>query len=414
MFFWPSFDDYYRDALERFQQEILRESDEQIIWSDIEELTKYFFSKYALSPVKFDREDISYDIKKELRRVPSHERESGYRDSGDLNFEFETVYIYLPIGSNSQIDTIKKLRGTTHYIDGFEERLTYKSSEIICVFDSKWYGGSMSEDAIATEVNSKSQRLLETINEKNASINSCNVKFLSDVKNVISSRKQKLLNDKDKITSLTQKISIPLRQKDPSSAKKIELTVNEFVHTLKPTPKLPVEYILEETILDWILTYVDQQCETFERTPASYKTLWEVELRDIILSALNWIFPKDATAETFVKKGKTDIHLKIEKWEILIFECKNWWWEKVYLETIDQLMWYVTWKENYGVIIMFSKNKDFSKILEQIPWIIQKHPQYKSGFKKINSHHFISDHTFPEDSGKTIRVHHLIYNIYSE
>jgi len=162
------------------------------------------------------------------------------------------------------------------------------------------------------------------------------------------------------------------------------------------------------------LGFVDNQCKTFERTPGSYKQLGEEQLRDIILSALNGIFEGNATGETFVKKGKTDIHLKIEKGEILIFECKNWGGEKIYLDTISQLIGYVTWRQNYGVVIMFSKNTNFTKILEQIPDIIQKHPQYTSGFKKINESHFVSEHTLPEDNGKIIKIHHLIYNIYAE
>ena len=132
------------------------------------------------------------------------------------------------------------------------------------------------------------------------------------------------------------------------------------------------------------------------------------------MSALNGIFEGDATGETFVKKGKTDIHLKIEKGEILIFECKNWGGEKIYLKTIDQLIGYVTWRQNYGVIIMFNKKKGFSKILDQIPATIQKHSCYKGRYKKISDAHFVSEHSLPEDAGKIIKIHHLIYNIYSE
>jgi hypothetical protein len=412
--FGPTFNDYYRTVTDKFNQDILRESEAQILGSDVNDLANYFCQKYALVPLEFDPSDITYEMKKEVRRVPAHQRDEFYRDGGDLNYEFEFAVVSLSIQANPNLNMFKELSGPTHYMDGFDQRVQYSNQEISYSFDTKWYGGHMDENAIAREVNDKSERLIKTLTDKNSSIESGNAALLREIHSAIEKRKQKLLADQDKLNSLTQKIKIPLKKKDNPGATKIHLSTRNFVKVVKPTPRLPEEYTLEESMLGEILSFVDGQCKTFEKTPGSYKQLGEEQLRDIILSALNGIFDGNATGETFVKKGKTDIHLKIEKGEILIFECKNWGGEKIYLDTVDQLMGYVTWRQNYGVVIMFSKNKDFSKILTQIPDIIQKHTQYKSGFKKLSSNHFVSDHTLPEDSGKTIRIHHLIYNIYSE
>lgn len=412
--FGPTFSDYYRKAIETFNQELLRESDEQILGSDVDNLADFYFQKYALVPLSFDPVDISYDIRKEVRRVPANQRERDYSYEGDLDFEYEIGSVCLTVGQNPNLDWIQKLSGPTHYMDGFENDLKYSTNEIAYTFIIKGYGFSMDEDRVANEVNTKSERLVKTFTDKNTSIVSENEVFLRNIKEAIKRRKDKILADKEKFSSLTQKIKIPLKQKVMPNATKINVDVKQFVKIVKPTPKLPEEYTLEETILKEILNYVDNQCKTFERTPSSYKSLGEEQMRDIILSALNGIFEGNATGETFVKKGKTDIHLKIEKGEILIFECKNWGGEKIYLDTITQLTGYVTWRQNYGVVVMFCKNKDFSKILDQLPEIIQKHPQYKSGYKQISQGHYVSDHCLPEDTAKVIKVHHLIYNIYSE
>lgn len=413
--FGPSFDDYYREAIKKFNQDILIESDAQILGSEIDELAKFYCQNYALVPVDFDPADISYEIKKEVRRVPASQREDFYRNDGNIEWEYEVGVISLPIRPNQNLEWIKKLSGPTHTMDGFDQRVGYDSTEITYSFDIKWYGGSLSEDAIANEVNTKSERMLDSLNQKNFSIESGNANLLKEIKETVSKRKQKLIADKEKLSTLTHKIKIPLKQKNlPETNNRISVDAKKFVHIVRPTPKLLEEYTLEESILIDILKFVDNQCKTFEKTPSSYKQLGEEQLRDIILSALNGIFEGDATGETFVKKGKTDIHLKIEKGEILIFECKNWGGEKVYLETIDQLIGYVTWRQNYGVVIMFCKNKDFSKILDQIPATIQKHSCYKGGYKKLGDTHFVSEHSLPEDGGKIIKIHHMIYNIYSE
>jgi hypothetical protein len=412
--FGPSFNDYYRTVLDKVKQDILNESEAQILGSNIDELGTFYFGKYALQVLEFDEASVECDFTKQVRRVPAHQRESFYRNEGDIDWEYESAVILLPIQPNPNLDWIKKLQGASRTLDGFDDRISYSTNEISYTFDTKWYGGSMNEDAIAQEINTKSKRLIDTLTQKNNNIAHENFQFLSAIKEAITQRKTKLEADKAKVSSLTQKIQIPIRQKIMGVPKKITTNVREFVRVVKPEPRLPEEYRLEESLLGDILMYVDSQCQTFERTPASYQKLGEEELRDIVLSALNGIFEGNATGETFVKKGKTDIHLKIDKGEILIFECKNWGGEKIYLDTIDQLIGYVTWRQNYGVIIMFCKNKDFSKILAQVPGIIQKHSLYVSGCKQISASHFVSEHSLPEDSGKVIKIHHLIYNLYSE
>lgn len=412
--FGPTFSDYYQQTIEKVRQDILQESDGQILGSDIDDLANYYYQKYALTPIHFEPDDISFEPQKQVRMVPASMREHGYQSEGDINWEYESIKLSIPIQPNLNLAMIKDLGGAGRYLDGFDESITFSLNEISYSFDTKWYGGKLDEDAIVNEINSKSDRLIGTITSKNASINNENVSFLQAIKHILIQRKDKITSDNDRINSLTQKIRIPIKRKASAAAKSITVDTKRFVQVVKPTPRLPEEYTLEESILTEILSYIDNQCISFERAPSSYKLLGEEQLRDIILAALNGIFEGNATGETFVKKGKTDIHLKIEKGEILIFECKIWGGEKLYLETIDQLTRYVTWRQNYGVVIMFCKNRDFSKILAQIPDIIQQHSQYVGGYKKAGNAHFVSDHSLPEDNGKKIRVHHLIYNLFSE
>ena len=86
----------------------------------------------------------------------------------------------------------------------------------------------------------------------------------------------------------------------------------------------------------------------------------------------------------------------------------------LYLDTIDQLLGYLTWRENYGVMITFSRRKEFSKVLEQIPGVTQRHASYAKGFRGLATSHFVSVHTLPGDKGKEVELHHLLYNLYAE
>jgi|SRR3989344_1663806 len=244
--FGPSFNDYYRKALETFNQDILRESDEQILGSDADELANYYHQKYALVPIEFNPADIAYEIKKEVRNVPAERREFGY-GSGDTDWEYEVAYISIPIDSitNVNLDWVQKLSSLgPHTLDGFEDEILYSPNEIIYSFDTKWYGGRMEEDKIANEVNSKSRRLIEVLTGKNSDIRSENDKFLQAIKNIILQRETKLNADKEKLNTLTQKINIPLKQKAVPGATKIHVDVKKFVQFVKPAPKLPAAIYL--------------------------------------------------------------------------------------------------------------------------------------------------------------------------
>jgi hypothetical protein len=65
---------------------------------------------------------------------------------------------------------------------------------------------------------------------------------------------------------------------------------------------------------------------------------------------LNGVFEGQATGETFNFQGKTDILIRAQGKNIFIAECKFWKGEKVFLETIDQLLSYLSWRDSKAAI----------------------------------------------------------------
>ena len=63
-----------------------------------------------------------------------------------------------------------------------------------------------------------------------------------------------------------------------------------------------------------------------------------------------------ATGETFNYGGKTDILIRYQGNNIFIGECKFWKGPKSYLETIDQILRYVTWRDTKVAIFVFCKD----------------------------------------------------------
>lgn len=406
--------DYYRGLFENIKKQILSEKDEYIIQSNLNELVDYYFSNNCLSPIEFDKErQENFEHRKELRTVRAHEREEFYRNEGDLDFEYESIIVTIPIIPNDNLQTILSLQSSTFSLSG-DPKVNLGHNTIAFSIDIKGYGFNYDDDKIAFLLQQKKNEIISWIDRKNADIIKENEQLKSNIKSFIENRKHKLAADKERVNALIQKINIPLKQREDEAVKRIKLDSKPLVKKIKPTPSQQEEYILDKNKVLDIISVIDNQGKQFEKTPKTYKDFKEENFRDIILVNLNSIFEGKVTGETFSNKGKTDIYLNIEKGNILICECKIWGGKQLYDETINQLLGYLTWRNNFGIIIIFAKQKNFSKILESMKDIICQHPSYMTGFKQISETHFLSHHKLKQDEFKNVEIHHLFYNLYQE
>ncbi len=99
----------------------------------------------------------------------------------------------------------------------------------------------------------------------------------------------------------------------------------------------------------------------------------EEDIRIHFLVQLNGQYEGNATGETFNLYGKTDILIRIQDRNIFIAECKFWKGPKALLESIDQILGYTNWRDTKTAILLFNRNKDFSRILEVIPETVEEH-----------------------------------------
>lgn len=414
MFNRASISDYYRKIFDKARSAILRESEAQIIGTDTVELAEYYFQQYALNPIEIDEtRDTNWEHKNYVKTIPARERESGYQNEGDLDFPCEKVIVVIPIKLNKDIRLLSELQSSRFTISFSEKEFNWNQDSISFVVETKGYGFSLDEDQIVGQIHNKIDEVNQFLDWKNNDVNRDNAGLLDNIKALINSRKQEIQKNKEQIESLTKKINIPLKKNIPQGAQRIVLDPKPIVKRIKPNPKLPEEFVLDENKVNDILEVLDNQAKSFERTPKALAPLGEEDLRDLLLANLNSIFEGKATGETFSKKGKTDIYLNIDKGNILVFECKLWGGKKLLHETIDQLRGYLTWRHNYGVIMCFSKIKAFSKILAEVPAIIQESQSFRNNFKEINKTHFSAIHIL-EDEGKEVKIHYLFYNLFSE
>ena len=416
MFARPSIADLYRLNLERAKIETMSAPDRLIEETDTEDLVEHFASKYRLTPISIDAgrpQGATY--RKRMQLVPAHRREEGYRELGDTQFEYESIRFTVPFIHNEDIHRFAELATSTMSLSWRIDQYEVTPDGITGEFDMKGYGFDYKQADQANRMLEEHKRQIsDWIGWVNADIAKENPNLKTQLTAFVNERKAKLEKDKQFIAELNSRSSTPIKIEDSEAARKIKLNTVPLVKKVAPKPSVPPEYELDSQMVLDIIAFMDNQGRQFERTSKSFADHDETAFRNTFLVTLNAIFSEKATGETFSNNGKTDIYLNIDKGNILVFECKIWGGQVLYHATIDQLLGYLMWRHNFGVMVTFVKKKNFSAIIGTVPDIISSHPSYMNSLRKIGETHFASSHYLPQDKTKTVEIHHLFYNLYSD
>jgi hypothetical protein len=158
----------------------------------------------------------------------------------------------------------------------------------------------------------------------------------------------------------------PVARRKPAVARPTATT-----SAFQPEPTLPTEEY------NHILSVMQNMVAVMERSPTAFETMGEEDLRQHFLVQLNAQYEGQATAETFNVSGKTDILLRSEGKNVFIAECKFWKGEKQLLETIDQILGYLSWRDTKTAVLVFNRNANFSEVLGKIEAAVPRHACYK-------------------------------------
>ncbi len=407
-----SFSNYYAVAVEAIRLKIMAEPDDYIVGTDMAELIKYYFTPKALTPILIDPERTeTVEPAREVRTVPAHRRERFYQAEGDLPYEYEWLKLTLPIIPHKNITQLLQLRPDGYGLGGLPTDLNWKQNHVEYTVEVKGYGYDHDEPTVLRLLNDKQESVKNYIHIINTNIESGNSLLDAEIKNFLRIRKEKLNADKDKYNSLFKQINIPLKRKENEAVRRIQVDTKPVIQNIRPTPTQPENYVIDRNTVIDIISIMNNQGRQFERTPVTFQNSGEEDFRNILLVNLNTVFEGKATGETFHAKGKTDIHLNIAKGDILICECKIWAGQALYLDTIDQLQGYLSWRENFGIMITFIRGTKPSTVLSAAETVIPSHQTYIRGFRKLEETHYVSIHRLPADDQKFVEIHHLFYNI---
>lgn len=159
-----------------------------------------------------------------------------------------------------------------------------------------------------------------------------------------------------------------------------------------------------------ILNTINSIGKRFESLPRSYSGKDEESLRDEILIALSSIPDLVTLGEVFNRKGKTDIFATRNGNVEFIGECKFWHGPKAFINTIDQLLSYLTWRNEKAAIILFVRNKNITQVINAMLSSICSHPNYIRQITKYDKTWFNFEFS---NNHQTIEVAVMLYHIPS-
>lgn len=232
-------------------------------------------------------------------------------------------------------------------------------------------------ESITREKDSNLRSIMQQLGNISSEVAIYNSGIANQIKQAFEARKNRILAKSNVLASLgvpikkAGNVSPTFSVPTPQTRKKIAVSrpvVKEAGYTPEPT--------LDRSAYFDILKLIHDVGKEFERLPSLYAGKEEEHLRDHFLMMLEPNFQGSATGETFNKSGKTDILLRHEGSNVFIAECKFWRGKKTFLDTISQLLGYLTWRDSKAAVIMFVPNKDFTTAIETAKEAICEHPNY--------------------------------------
>ncbi|GIU02173.1 hypothetical protein TUM4630_32960 [Shewanella algidipiscicola] len=347
-------------------QAIKRQADDYILNVNREEYLQHLISEFCIEPIEIHKDGLSVSTHEEM--IPAEMHPRGYFMDRGGSYPRDVLVFHLPFSGDPQL---LKVRASTYSM----------SAPLINVEQGCITFRMINFNLDAQRIKQESDNTIRSIETQNGyltrNIESFNSSLRQHAERIFDARKEQLLKKNNLIASL----GVPIKETGNKSGTFSVPAKRTKAIASKPQPKVTdkgyqPEPTLDSTIYVQILKIIHDVGKQFERLPSTYSGKEEEHLRDHMLLILEPNFEGAATGETFNKSGKTDILLRHEGKNVFIAELKYWHGKKGFLETISQLLGYLTWRDSKAAVVMFVRNKDFMAVLETAKDSISEHENY--------------------------------------
>ncbi|MCB0121178.1 MAG: hypothetical protein KDE58_02980, partial [Caldilineaceae bacterium] len=394
-------DEMLQDRLRKSQDEINSKSDDYLLNVNEIEFVNFLVANYSIANLELRFDDIF--ISTYEKSIPAERFPPLFDVTRGRSYTKDVIKFHVPFSGDVDLLYCRP----NHHIRWSVEVSNEDSClcfEVINFHDAPETIKQQSDDVLR----SIRQQYGYVVSE----VNSYNNSLLGQIQSHFQYRKQHLLKKHDLLGAL----GVPIRKRtdypgtfaipNPQTRKKIQISqpnVTEKGYSPEPT--------LDLSVYQDILQVIHDIGKQFERMPSTYSQKGEEDLRDHILLVLEPRFEGSATGETFNKIGKTDILLRYNNSNVFIAECKFWKGSKLYLETITQLLGYLTWRDSKAAVVLFVENKDFSSVLKTVEADTPNHQNYLGFASRREETWFNYRFHINDDKNREVKVAILLFHI---
>jgi len=257
------------------------------------------------------------------------------------------------------------------------------------------------QDQVKNTLNRAHDDIERYLGWQRPTIEAFNANLAGQARQAIEARRARLLQDRNLVSGLGFAVKPRAGAPQTYAAPQVRRKIEPKLPPASSTPFKP-EPVLQEQHYQHILNVIDNMTVVMERSPTAFAEMGEEDIRQHYLVQLNGHFEGAATGETFNHQGKTDILIRVDGKNIFIAECKFWHGEKQLIETVDQILSYLSWRDTKAAIILFNRNKDFSQVLAKIKEAMAAHQHRKHGPKVESETRFRYVFGNPSDHSREI------------
>jgi hypothetical protein len=338
----------------------------RLLNTSVEDLVQYFVAEYQVEPINILDQQIYVDQVEAKIDVSYNRMRYGDDRSGPIYADGIRVTFYVPFEGDKSLLYCRASTFSYNHPTAF-----VSEKEIQFVFDRLDHNADAVKAAFDGAIGNFKQHLEWT----NRDVTQFNSQLPQKIRQKIEQRREKILGARGMVASL----GFPLKQRGNASTTYTTPVTRKKIPALPPatTSAFKPEPALDMAIYDQILGIMTNMVLVMERSPNAFRDMKEEDLRQHFLVQLNGQYEGQATGETFNYQGKTDILIRANGKNIFIAECKFWKGPKTLIDTIDQLLGYVSWRDTKTALLIFNRKKKFSDVVSTIPDIVKGHSNFK-------------------------------------
>jgi hypothetical protein len=349
--------------LNDMRQTIRGEDKNQLLNVNESDYINYLVSRYRIDPLVLHQDQVHVTTREEM--IPAERFSGDFYTRPGARYSKQVITYHLPFSGESRLLHLAPSSGLVWSIE-----VELVNGEIL--FDLVNWRDDPEEIKRQADGNLRSiaQQAVNVVRE----VEAYNASLDQRVTEQVGARKQELL----KQSNLLEQLGVPFKTKSTVPETFVIPTPRRKPVIAKPAAPVG-PYAPEPTLDDATYRHILKLCQgtgtEIERHPSIYTGKDEETLRDHFIMVLSPHF-ESVTGETFNKQGKTDILIRHEGKNVFVAECKFWRGAKQHIETIDQVLSYLTWRDSKAAILYFVKNKNLDPVLKQVGEETPKHSAF--------------------------------------